>query len=432
MGDDNPPTDPIRVSVFERLTSVDQSNGLGNGESNSLNFAKAVGRSVATDLNFYPLADKKLAHDSLESVCYNSFGQWNWVSNQNMSDYGTRIILAWDARFLDVMVLEAHNQFLNCKVHVRGSPHYIFASFVYGANVCNARRALWSGLRKFKVLIGSSPWVVLGDFNTMLFPHDGFGGSSRRNLDMADFFAFVKDVDLFDLHYTGVHFTWNQKPNSLGGIMRKLDRAMGNVEFTSVFHDASVHFHPPGLSDHAPVTVSFRCGNWKKRNGFKFDNFLTDHPGFLQVVKEEWDKNVEGSFMFRVTSHLKALKSPLQKLRHSYGNLGKRVVFLKTELDRIQMDVENDPSNAELGEELGHIRIAYQNARWDENCAANQRAKITWLNEGDLNTKFFHKLIKERHHYNSIQSVCTSDGTYVYGDDVPNVFVDHFKGFLGS
>ncbi|XP_024962956.1 uncharacterized protein LOC112503120 [Cynara cardunculus var. scolymus] len=235
-----------------------------------------------------------------------------------MSDYGTRIILAWDARFLDVMVLEAHNQFLNCKVLVRGSQHYIFVSLVYGDNVCNARRALWSGLRKFKVLIGSSPWVVMGDFNT-IFPHDGFGGSSRRNLDMADFFAFVEDVELFDLHYTGVHFTWNQKPNSSGGIMRKLDRAMGNDEFTSVFQDVSVHFHPPGLSDHAPVT---------------------------------------------------ALKSPLWKLRHSYGNLGKRVAFLKTELDRIQLDVDNDPSNVELGQELGHIRIAYHNACRDENCAA--------------------------------------------------------------
>ncbi|XP_024990680.1 uncharacterized protein LOC112524969 [Cynara cardunculus var. scolymus] len=349
-----------------------------------------------------------------------------------MSEYGTRIILDWDARVLDVMVLEAHSQYLNCKVLVRGSQHYIFVSFVYGANVCNARRALWSGLGKFKVLIGSSPWVVMRDFNTMLFPHDGFRGSSRRNLDMADFYAFVEDVEIFDLHYTGVHFTWNQKPNSSGGIMRKLDRAMGNDEFTSVFQDVNVHFHPSGLSDHPPVMITFKCGIRKKRCGFKFDNFLTEHPSFLQVVKNEWANNIEGSFMFRVTSHLKALKTPLRKLRHSYGNLGQRVAFLKTELDRIQLDVDNDPSNVELGQELGHIRIAYQNACRDENCAAKQRAKIAWLNEGDLNTKFFHKVIKERHHYNSIQSVCTSDGAYVYGDDVPNVFVDHFKDFLGT
>ncbi|XP_024964279.1 uncharacterized protein LOC112504562 [Cynara cardunculus var. scolymus] len=63
--DDNHPSDPNRVSVFEHLSSVEQnldgnrSNGLGSGGRTNLNFAKAVGRSVATDLNFYPLADKK-------------------------------------------------------------------------------------------------------------------------------------------------------------------------------------------------------------------------------------------------------------------------------------------------------------------------------------------------------------------------------------
>ncbi|XP_024964880.1 uncharacterized protein LOC112505167 [Cynara cardunculus var. scolymus] len=65
MGDDNLSTDPIRLSVFDRLTSVDQSNDLGNGERSSLTFSKAVGRSVATDFNFYPLADKKQAHVSI-------------------------------------------------------------------------------------------------------------------------------------------------------------------------------------------------------------------------------------------------------------------------------------------------------------------------------------------------------------------------------
>ncbi|XP_024958932.1 uncharacterized protein LOC112499893 [Cynara cardunculus var. scolymus] len=328
------------------------------------------------------------------------------------------------------MALEAHSQFLNCKVFLRGGHDYIFLSLVYGANVGNARRDLWSGLRKFKVLIGTQPWVVMGDFNTMLFPHDGFGGFSRRNADMSDFFTCVEDVESFDLHYSGVHFTWNQKPNAKGGILRKLDTAMANSDFTSKFHDARVQFHPSGLSDHLPVVVSFKGDARKKRYGFKFDSFMIS-PAFLQVVKDEWAKNIEGTFMFRVTSHLKALKTPLRKLRNSNGNLGKRVSFLKTELDLIQLDVYKDPSNDELGLELGHIRIAYQNACWDEECAAKQRTKIKWLNDGDMNINFFHKVIKERHHSNSIHSVCTGGGDYFYGEDVPIVFVDHFKDFLG-
>ncbi|XP_024989206.1 uncharacterized protein LOC112523760 [Cynara cardunculus var. scolymus] len=321
-------------------------------------------------------SETHVSKDSLESICHNSFGRWYWMSNQAVCESGTRIILAWDSRVLDVMVLEIHSQFLICKVLLRGGQDYIFFSLVYGANVCTARRELWSGLLKFKVLIGSHPWIVIGDFNSMLFPHDGFGGSSRRNMDMSEFCMCVEDVEIFDIHYTGVHFTWNQKPNSKGGIMRKLDRAIANSEFTSKFHDACVQIHPLDLSDHSPMVLSFKGGARKRRYGFKFDNFLTDHPAFLQVVKDEWANHIEGTFMFHITSHLKALKTLLRKLRNSYGNLGKRVSFLKTELDRIQLDVDMDPSNDELGLELGHIRIAYQNACWDEECAAKQRAKI--------------------------------------------------------
>ncbi|XP_024990681.1 uncharacterized protein LOC112524970 [Cynara cardunculus var. scolymus] len=377
------------------------------------------------------IIESHVSKDSLESVCAKLFGRWAWISNQTVSVSGTRIILAWNSRSLDVMAMEVQNQFLKCKVFLRGGQDVFFLSLVYGANACTPRRELWSGLRKFKVLIGSNPWIVMGDFNSMLFPHDGFGGSSRRNIDMSDFFACVEDVEIFDMQYTGVHFSWNQKPNSEGGIMRKLDRAMANAEFTSKYHDATVHFHPAGLSDHSPVVLSFKGGLRKTRYGFKFDNLMAEHPDFLKIVKAEWSNYVEGTFMFKVTSHLKALKVPLRRLQNIFGNLGKRVSFLKIELDRVQLDFDNNPCNAELGLELGHLRIAYQNACWDAECAAKQRAKVKWLNEGDLNTKFFHHVIKERHHSNSIQSVCTSTGEFVHGDDVPNIFVEYFRDFLG-
>ncbi|XP_024965720.1 uncharacterized protein LOC112505911 [Cynara cardunculus var. scolymus] len=152
-------------------------------------------------------------------------------------------------------------------------------------------RELWSGLRKFKVLIGSKPWIVMGDFNAMLFTHDGFGGSSRRNTDMSDFFACVEDVEL----------------NEEGGIRHKLDRVLANSEYTSKFHDANGHFLPSGLLDHSPV------------------------------MKDEWSKHIEGTFMFRVTSHLKALKTPLRKLRNSYDNLVARVSFFESR------DASSDP-----------------------------------------------------------------------------------------
>ncbi|KAJ9557289.1 hypothetical protein OSB04_011903 [Centaurea solstitialis] len=58
--------------------------------------------------------------DVLGSICSSTFGRWEWVSNQAFSEYGTRIILAWDVTVVDVMPLEFCCQFIHCEVRVRG------------------------------------------------------------------------------------------------------------------------------------------------------------------------------------------------------------------------------------------------------------------------------------------------------------------------
>ena len=72
--------------------------------------------------------------------------------------------------------MEGHAQYVHCLVHLRGVNEPFYLTVAYGSNDVIARRELWSGLRKQKVLLGSDPWLVMGDFNAMLFPHDGFGG----------------------------------------------------------------------------------------------------------------------------------------------------------------------------------------------------------------------------------------------------------------
>lgn len=384
------------------------------------------------DINVLCILESHLSGDSLGFIANRIFSRWSWVSNQMLSNHGTRILLAWDANVLDVMLLEAHAQFLNCEVRIRGVGLPLFYSFIYGANQGVCRRQLWSGLRKFRAIIGSKPWVVSGDFNAMLFPHDALGGISRRNSDMAEFYECVEDVEVFDVRYTGIQHTWCQKPRDESGIRRKLDRVLANVEFTSSFEDASVHFYPRGISDHSPSVLSFKGGVTRRTQAFKFDNYLTDHPNFLPLVRNVWALSVEGTFMFRLTTKLKALKGPLKMLRATYGHLSKRVSVLKTELDVIQIACDLDPFNGELREDLEALRLAFQRACWDENVDARQRAKVHWLKDGDANTRFFHNVVKEKRHTHQIQAVCNADGEYVHGADVALAFVNHLKAFIGS
>ncbi|KAJ9536498.1 hypothetical protein OSB04_un000335 [Centaurea solstitialis] len=384
------------------------------------------------NLSICAVLESHVRVESLRAVCASSFGRWDWVSNQAVSEYGTRIILAWDVSNVDVMVLESHRQYMHCEVRIRGLVHGFFISFVYGDNRGSERRSLWSGLRRFKAIMGDKPWLIAGDFNCLLFPHDAFGGISRRNSDMADFASCLEDVDVFDMRFMGVHHTWCQKPNSEGGIKRKLDRILANTFFTSLFDDATARFLPRGLSDHSPGIVGFTGGTRARKAGFKFDNFLVNDPQFLPTVERFWNVPSEGTFMFRLTTKLKSLKTPLRKLRSTYGNLSVKTIELKEELDVAQLSADIDPGNVILAQEVKRIREAYQKSCWVDFSASRQRAKVKWLAEGDANTRYFHRVIEERRYSRHIHSVCNAAGVYVFDDDVAMAFIDHFVSIIGT
>lgn len=198
--------------------------------------------------------------------------------------------------------------------------------------------------------MGNAPWCIMGDFNSMLFPHDGLGGSSRRNEYMEDFFMCLEDIEAFDIRYTGIQFTWCQKPNEPNGVNTKLDRILGNTLLSSRLHDISTCFLPRGVSDHTTGILSFKGGKWPKVRGFRFEDFIADHPGFLRIVQVTWSKPYYSSFMHQLTSKLKDLKKPLRKLWSSYGNISLRVVSLREELNVILEDVDADMYNSELRE----------------------------------------------------------------------------------
>ncbi|KAJ9535204.1 hypothetical protein OSB04_un001715 [Centaurea solstitialis] len=384
------------------------------------------------NINICAIVETHVRLEALDQVCRCTFGRWSWVSNQVTCTYGTRIILAWDPSLFDVMVLDMNSQCLHAQVRVRGSDVAFFATIVYGANRGVERQLLWTELRKFHTLMGSNPWVITGDFNALLFPHDALGGSSIRNSEMAEFSDCVEDIEVFDLRYTGIQYTWCQKPKDESGLRRKLDRVLANVGFTSEFANASVRFLPRGVSDHSPSLLMFKAGIRRRRWGFKFDNYLVHNSRFIPIVADVWNQQVVGTFMFRVTHKLKRLKKPLRELRNTHGDLHLRAAKLKTELDVVQLAADMDPFSRALREDVELLRIAYQQARIDEECAARQRAKVKWLREGDANTKYFHMVVKEKRHAQQIHSVRKTDGSFVFDDEVPVAFVDNLKVLLGT
>jgi hypothetical protein len=69
---------------------------------------------------------------------------------------------------------------IHCLIH-----HFSFAAtFMYGFNTITARRALWDDLRRWSP---NSPWLVLGDFNSMLSQEDKYNGAPVSSYEVLDF-----------------------------------------------------------------------------------------------------------------------------------------------------------------------------------------------------------------------------------------------------
>lgn len=189
-----------------------------------------------------------------------------------------------------------------------------YCSFVYAGNKVAYRRSLWDNLRLLKHFVGSKSWVLLGDFNVALNIEDSSTGSSGISKGMCDFKDCIEDIVVLDINHFGLHFTWNQQPNSESGILKKFDRIMGNDEFIADFPNSFPEFLPYGISNHSPCILKFPSINREKPRNFELANFVTKKPAFVSLGKKVWSKEVYGYKMYKIVCKMHDLKKPLRKM----------------------------------------------------------------------------------------------------------------------
>nr|GEU88108.1 hypothetical protein [Tanacetum cinerariifolium] len=265
---------------------------------------------------------------------------------------------------VDVVVMHQTDQAIHAKVIHRADQKIICCTFIYTGNDPRERRVLWADRKLHKKVVSGLPWVLLGDFNVELNMEDICMGSSSMNSAMCDFKDCVQSIEVMDIHSTGLHFTWNQKPKGRNDVLKKLDRIMGNLDFVDTYQGR-----------------------------------------FLELLNTHWNASIVGHSMFQVTQKMKIMKKPLRKLMHNHGNLHERVNQLKLELDEVQKALDRDPSNSHIRDEEVVYVQDFNEAKIDEERFMRQKAKIDWLEGGDSNLAYFHKSIKSRNQRSRIDSV---------------------------
>ncbi|GAU47702.1 hypothetical protein TSUD_190310 [Trifolium subterraneum] len=242
----------------------------------------------------------------------------------------------------------------------------------YGYPERSRRRAAWDLLRALGNM-SSIPWCIIGDFNDLLSQADKKGIHPHPNGLCMGFRQAVSDCDLTDIPIEGHQFTWIKSRGTPHVIEERLDRAMASTSWLQLFPQVRLTNLLASHSDHSPILLQWL--GWREN---------------LEVVD-------------RVTRCANKLQRWGKKKRIRFKEDIDECVRRMNEL-RGNQDEEGNIQYQELSEMHATLLIQ-EEGYW------KQRAKMHWLQEGDMNTRFFHMLATVRSKKKKVTKLIADNST---------------------
>ncbi|KAL2226774.1 UNVERIFIED_CONTAM: hypothetical protein Sindi_2036100 [Sesamum indicum] len=248
----------------------------------------------------------------------------------------------------------------------------------------------------------SMPWLIMGDFNCVKSPEE---------------------------KQLGVAPTCNP-------VWCKLDRVLYNNEWLETGLHCGAHFNPLGcLLDHSPGIVTIFDHSPTESKPFRFFNMWAHHPDFLTTAEQRWNLNMEGTPQFILCKRLKSPKGPLKAFNtQHYSHISNRAKEADLALQDAQNQLESNPGDVALrglfgrSQEEGRFSLPRPN-----DTSSTRKPKSITSKRKDLNTKFFHDMVKRNVARHFITAVTRADGTIITAaEDIAQKFVDYYTSLLGT
>jgi len=141
--------------------------------------------------------ETKLSVSKLKDFMCRRFRGWKQVNNF-ASHAGGRILILFDPLKIQLETLEVCSQVIHCRVVCKVSSTSFLGSFVYGFHSIVARRGLWENLTRWGGSL-SEPWLLMGDFNSILRLEERVGGAGVTHYQITDFADCCERLGLSDL-----------------------------------------------------------------------------------------------------------------------------------------------------------------------------------------------------------------------------------------
>ncbi|XP_074315082.1 uncharacterized protein LOC141651263 [Silene latifolia] len=286
-----------------------------------------------------------------------------------------------------------------------------FLSMVYGFNDIIARQELWEQLVQFASTV-DGPWLACGDFNTVLSHTERLGGSCS-DAEIDDFHDCLSKCGLVDSPAMGSLFTWNNKQDVTTRVYSRLDRALINGEWGHQMHDMFAHFLPE---------ETLQVNMWGKA------------PQYLNSISTWWNMYFKGTKMFCLVAKLKQLKGKFRQYNQEhFCDIEKSSIMALKNLEYIQSQLATNPGDLYWSAKESQALNEYKDLKDACTLFLRQKAKATWMKDGDCNTKYFHGVIKSHFLRNQVLSIKDTNGKeHEDPQQIQAAFLKYYIHLLGT
>ena len=390
-----------------------------------------VSRIRELKVNLACLIETRVKEQNMENIIRRHFVGWKVLSNYSNEASNGRIWFLWNSLF-HVELVDYMDQCITCIVS-QGTTKFLFSA-IYGRNEGIDRRRLWSHLSSLKASNLQLPWMLAGDFNVIAHSSESsnFNGTQATNSNMKDFVESMHHLEVLDHVYNGPLFTWSNHQDSTF-LAKKLDRALINDTWLTLFAHSRVEFLPPELSDHSPAFIQLDIPLCSTPKPFKFFNFWVKHSSFQATVRDSWMLPMSGSPMVRLHRKLKRLKQCLKSFnKEFFSNISIKVKEKRVELAKIQDEILSFSCAGLVQIEKRLTSDLYELMQAEESFY-KQKSRVQWLKEGDSNTGFFFKTVAARQHRNAITNLTDASGNKISSaPQLATEVVGYFQSLIGT
>jgi hypothetical protein len=282
-------------------------------------------------------------------------------------------------------------------------------SFVYGEPRVEDRKHMWELLQRIKLKV-SDPWVVLGDFNEAMWQFEHFSNTRRGERQMQSFRDALDYCDLHDIGFSGLPWTFDNRRRGSRNVKVRLDRVVASTSWMARFGDATVKHLVSPCSDHCLVLLQEYNEDPAVANGGirRYEIMWECEDSLVPEIVAAWDAAGVKHDLGDISQGLQVVMNTLHKWsRVKFGSVIKELETLRSKLEELQL--RDDAADAE---ESTRIKERMNEILYREEMMWLQRSRISWLKEGDCNTRYFHIKAQWRAKKNKIKKLRNGEGQW--------------------